>query len=298
VVASGLGSPTRPFYADASVVFGDLANGAVYVLPESGGAPATIASGQAQLAAPIADGTYAYWARAGAVDGGTDIVRAPLDGSGATQTILAGTPHPALYAVVGSKLFFSAGGKTFSIPIDGGAAPSEFLVPAYGDTAVGNEWSGVCPLPVDTACFGILTALGQYYLMAAWQDDVTQMLTGEVHGTYGSTTDQKTAFIWYEDLQMGSHILSYGPYPWSLSNGAFSFTTPYGIFPQPGSVLTASACGVFSSSYGALAFSIGDHDYRPLAIGPAPAVLVADIDSNTLLWNDPDAGTLMRAPLQ
>jgi hypothetical protein len=39
-------------------------------------------------------------------------------------------------------------------------------------------------------------------------------------------------------------------------------------------------------------------DLAPLFAGTLPTVLAADLDSNTLFWNDPTAGTLMRAALQ
>jgi hypothetical protein len=302
VVASGLSSPTRPYYAGSSVVFGDVGTGTVYVMPESGGPPVVLASAQSQLGAPITDGTYAYWTYAGEADGGTEIVRAPLDATSAPQTILTGVVNPALYTISGSTLLFTTGYVTESMPADGSAAPTAYFV---FDLLQTTCWG----IATDSACYATGWQVGgsfgagessNYWYEWPWNGsgivDINPPATMVTDGLVG---DQKTAFFTGFDYPT-YYFQWFGPSP---GGGSF-FDNCIGLpgcpnvwTPRAGDILTASSCGAFVAN-STISFSHGPNNLSPITSGPGPSILAADLESDTLYWNDPGGGTLMRAPVQ
>jgi hypothetical protein len=288
VVATGIAAPTRPYYAGASVVFADLANAAsatIYVLSKSGGPPRVLASGEPQAGSPITDGTYAYWTRAGD-DAGFDVVRAPLDGSAPATPILLGSGGPLL-TVDDTTLFFNGPDGAWSMPKDGSAPPTVFTLAIHVDISLYNA---ACWAPTDTGCYSALTpafgGLGTWWTLTPWATDTLSELTGEEHGAFSLSSDQKTAFFYGGALP--AIFLWDGPYPGGVQS--------YDRQPYPGASPTASSCGVFGLTSG-IGFMSSVGSVSQLAGLPTPTVLAVDVDSDALYWNDPVAGTLMRAPL-
>jgi hypothetical protein len=135
-LASGLGTPVDIELDSTNVYWVDTSSLTVATVPKAGGAVVQLAQ---NVTGPLHLGAdaYVYFMQAGAV------ARAPKDGTGPTQVLLASAAVPGQFiGVDAQKLYFAPlpGAYTFeSVPISGGSAQTLFDM----RTVIGGNPSGI-----------------------------------------------------------------------------------------------------------------------------------------------------------